>query len=59
MDIGSLSEQIQRFGKTIVVRKNKRHYDEMTRPQPIPENELAKRSNHGNLKTAVSQGEAV
>jgi len=31
----------------------------MRRPQPIPAQELAKRSNHGNVKTAVSQGEAV
>lgn len=43
----------------LLLEKNKRHYDEMTRPQQIPEQELAKRSNHGNLKTAVSQGEAV
>lgn len=39
--------------------KNQRSYDQTTRPKPIPEQELAKRTNHGNLKTAVSQGEAV
>lgn len=39
--------------------KNKRHYDEMTSSQPILKQELAKRTNHDNLKTAVSQGEAV
>ncbi|WHP05557.1 neutral/alkaline non-lysosomal ceramidase N-terminal domain-containing protein [Acinetobacter corruptisaponis] len=39
--------------------KNQRNYDQGTRPKPIPEQELAKRINHGNLKTATSQGEAV
>lgn len=43
----------------LLLEKNKRHYDEMTRPQPIPAQELAKRSNHGNVKTAISQGDAI
>ncbi|MDM1019298.1 neutral/alkaline non-lysosomal ceramidase N-terminal domain-containing protein [Acinetobacter sp. VNK23] len=39
--------------------KNQRHYDQGTRPKPIPEQELTKRTNHGNLKTATSQREVV
>lgn len=39
--------------------KNQRSYDQTTRPKPIPEQELAKRTNHGNVKTAISQGDAI
>lgn len=57
--LAACQSKFKDLAKQLLLEKNKRHYDEMTRPQPIPENELAKRSNHGNLKTAVSQGEAV
>ncbi|WP_434279628.1 neutral/alkaline non-lysosomal ceramidase N-terminal domain-containing protein [Acinetobacter sp. CE-15] len=40
----------------LLLEKNKRHYDQTTRPQQISEEELSKRTNHGNLKTATSQG---
>ena len=30
-----------------------RRYDKTTRPRPVPEHELALRTNHGNVKTAV------
>jgi neutral ceramidase len=57
--LAACQSKFKDLAKQLLLEKNKRHYDEITRPQPIPENELAKRSNHGNLKTAVSQGEAV
>lgn len=34
-----------------------RELDRNTRPSKVPEHELAKRTNHGSLRTAVSQGE--
>ncbi|MCH4243940.1 neutral/alkaline non-lysosomal ceramidase N-terminal domain-containing protein [Acinetobacter gerneri] len=34
-----------------------RELDRSTRPSKVPEHELAKRTNHGSLRTAVSQGE--
>ena len=45
--------------RILLLDKKYRDYDQVTRPKPIPLQELAKRTNHGNLKTAVSQGEAV
>lgn len=57
--LAACQSKFKGLAEQLLLEKNKRHYDEMTRPQPIPAQELAKRSNHGNLKTAVSQGEAV
>jgi neutral ceramidase len=57
--LAACQSKFKDLAEQLLLEKNKRHYDEMTRPQQIPEQELAKRTNHGNLKTAVSQGEAV
>ncbi len=57
--LAACQSKFKLLAKQLLRDKNQRSYDQTTRPQPIPENELAKRSNHGNLKTAVSQGEAV
>ncbi|ENW80579.1 hypothetical protein F909_01865 [Acinetobacter sp. ANC 3929] len=57
--LAACQSKFKDLAEQLVLEKHKRHYDEMTRPQPIAKQELAKRSNHGNLKTAVSQGEAV
>ncbi|MCU4639603.1 neutral/alkaline non-lysosomal ceramidase N-terminal domain-containing protein [Acinetobacter courvalinii] len=57
--LAACQSKFKALAEQLGLEKNKRHYDEMTRPQPIPAQELAKRSNHGNVKTAVSQGEAV
>lgn len=57
--LAACQSKFKDLAEQLLLEKNKRHYDEMTRPQQIPAQELAKRTNHGNLKTAVSQGEAV
>lgn len=57
--LAACESKFQGLAEQLLLEKDKRHYDEMTRPPHIPVQELAKRTNHGNLKTAVSQGEAV
>lgn len=57
--LAACQSKFKDLAEQLLLEKHKRHYDEMTRPQPIPKQELAKRTNQGNLKTAVSQGEAV
>ncbi|MBJ8481377.1 neutral/alkaline non-lysosomal ceramidase N-terminal domain-containing protein [Acinetobacter vivianii] len=57
--LAACQSKFKDLAEQLLLEKHKRHYDEMTRPQLIPKQELAKRTNHGNLKTAVSQGEAV
>ena len=57
--LAACQSKFQGLAEQLLLEKDKRHYDEMTRPPHIPAQELAKRTNHGNLKTAVSQGEAV
>lgn len=57
--LAACQSKFQGLAEQLLLEKDKRHYDEMTRPPHIPVQELAKRTNHGNLKTAVSQGEAV
>lgn len=57
--LAACQSKFKDLAEQLLLEKHKRHYDEMTRPQPITKQELAKRTNHGNLKTAVSQGEAV
>ena len=43
------------LAKQLVQPVAQRNYDQQTRPTPVPEHELALRTNHGNLKTAVQQ----
>ncbi|NAR28639.1 ceramidase [Acinetobacter haemolyticus] len=57
--LAACQSKFKDLSQQLILDKNKRNYDQITRPAPIPEHELAKRSNHGNLKTAVSQGELV
>ncbi|RPE30281.1 neutral ceramidase [Acinetobacter sp. BIGb0102] len=57
--LAACQSKFKDLAEQLLLEKHKRHYDEMTRPQPVPKQELAKRTNHGNLKTAVSQGVAV
>lgn len=57
--LAACQSKFKELAEQLLLGKNKRHYDAMTRPQAIPAQELAKRTNHGNVKTAVSQGEAV
>lgn len=57
--LAACQSKFKDLSQQLKLDKNKRNYDQITRPAPIPEHELAKRSNHGNLKTAVSQGELV
>ena len=57
--LAACQSKFKLLAEQLLLDKNQRNYDQVTRPKPIPEQELAKRSNHGNLKTATSQGEAV
>ncbi|RLZ11056.1 ceramidase [Acinetobacter sp. 2JN-4] len=61
--LAACQSKFKHLAEQLLQRKHKRNddqgYDQTTRPKPIPEQELAKRTNHGNLKTAVGQGEAV
>ncbi|MCH7336091.1 neutral/alkaline non-lysosomal ceramidase N-terminal domain-containing protein [Acinetobacter sp. NIPH 2699] len=57
--LAACQSKFKLLAKQLLLDKNQRSDDQTTRPEPIPEQELAKRSNHGNLKTAVRQGEAV
>lgn len=42
-----------RLAQQLVKPVAQRDYDQHTKPTPVPEHELALRTNHGNLKTAV------
>ena len=57
--LAACQSKFKLLAEQLLLDKNQRNYDQVTRPKPIPEQELAKRSNYGNLKTATSQGEAV
>ncbi len=45
--------KFQQLSQQLNVEDAQRQYDQDTRPVEIPRNELEKRTNHGNLKTAV------
>ena len=57
--LAACQSKFKLFAEQLLLDKKYRDYDQATRPKLIPLQELAKRTNHGNLKTAVSQGEAV
>ena len=45
--------KFQQLSRQLVIEYSQRNYDQDTRPIEIPQNELDKRTNYGNLKTAV------
>lgn len=49
--------EYQQLAQQLNLPKEQRNYDQSTRPPVIPIHELAKRTNHGSLKTAASKGE--
>ncbi|OTG96136.1 neutral/alkaline non-lysosomal ceramidase N-terminal domain-containing protein [Acinetobacter sp. ANC 3832] len=49
--------EYQQLAQQLNLPKEQRNYDQSTRPPIIPIHELAKRTNHGSLKTAASKGE--
>ena len=57
--LAACQSKFKDLAKQLLRDKNQRSYDQTTRPKPIPEQELAKRTNHGNVKTAISQGDAI
>ena len=45
--------KFQQLSQQLNLESSQRQYDQTTRPAEIPKHELEKRTNHGNLKTAV------
>ncbi|OTG67314.1 neutral/alkaline non-lysosomal ceramidase N-terminal domain-containing protein [Acinetobacter silvestris] len=56
--LSAVQFKFQQLAQQLSLAKDQRVYDQSTRPKPIPKQELAKRTNQGNIKTAVSQGVA-
>ncbi|OTG84681.1 neutral/alkaline non-lysosomal ceramidase N-terminal domain-containing protein [Acinetobacter sp. ANC 4648] len=54
--LSAVQFKFQQLAQQLCIAKDLREYDQSTRPKPIPKQELAKRTNHGNVKTAASQG---
>ena len=53
--LAACQTQFKHLAEQLLLPKPQRSVDDRTRPAVIPVDELAKRSNHGNLKTAVTK----
>lgn len=49
----AIQYKFQQLATQLSLDKSQREYDQITRPAAIPPHEIEKRTNHGNLKTAV------
>lgn len=56
--LAAVQFKFQQLAQQLMLAKDQRDYDQNTRPQAIPPQELAKRTNYGNLKTAVRKESA-
>ncbi len=52
--LSAIQYKYQGLSEQLIREDCDRIYDQTTRPKPVPLDELAKRTNHGNIKTSVS-----
>ena len=50
---GAIQFKFQHLAEQLNLAPTQREYDQVTRPTQVPQQELERRTNHGNLKTAV------
>ena len=57
--LAACQSKFQDLAAQLLLAKDQRKYDQSTRPKPVPAEELAKRTNYGNLKSAVGSGKVI
>ncbi|HRA91066.1 MAG TPA: neutral/alkaline non-lysosomal ceramidase N-terminal domain-containing protein, partial [Acinetobacter sp.] len=57
--LAACQSKFQDLAAQLLLAKDQREYDQTTRPKPVPAEELAKRTNYGNLKSAVGSGKVI